>query len=359
MASMKIRTSILMLLFTVLVFTACRTEETQFVQAPEDETLAVNSSIALLMQRTASNDGSKNNIIDKANCFDIIFPYTVSANGQEITLNSNAEFASVECVFDQSDDDIDNLDIVFPISIRLSDFTEIFITNNIELGNYASNCNGEDVADDDIECLDFQYPISASVFNSNNELLDAISIEGDRQLYEFIKNINTNDIITFTFPITVILSNNSEISINNFSELEIVIENAQNTCDEDDDYDYNEDDCDDCSKTDIENLLTSCTDWTVNTLRRDSNTNYDNYYYNYAFNFSTDGTMSVFWNTTTVYGTWVASGTGNNIEIIIDIPALPLCNNNWVLREVKNCTNETEIDLRVGVDRIQYVKNCD
>ncbi len=54
--------------------------------------------------------------------------------------------------------------------------------------------------------------------------------------------------------------------------------------------------------------------------------------------------MSVFWNTTTVFGTWTTSGSGNNIEVIIDIPALPLCNNNWVLREVKNCTNETEIE---------------
>ena len=209
-----------------------------------------------------------------------------------------------------------------------------------------------------IECLDFQYPITASVFNSINELLDTISLENDSQLYKFIKDIDTNDIITIAFPITVILSDNSEVTISNFNELEIVIENAENTCDEDDDYDYNEDDCNDCSTSEIEDLLTSCTDWTVNTLRRDSNTNYDTIYYNYAFNFSSDGTMSVFWNTTTVFGTWTTSGSGNNIEVIIDIPALPLCNNNWVLREVKNCTNETEIDFRVGVDRLQYAKNC-
>ena len=358
MAAMTLRDSILLLFLTGLIFTSCRTEEIEFVQAPDDETLVANSSIALLIQRTTSNDGSKNNIIDKANCFDIVFPYTVSANGQEVTLNSSSNFATVECVFDQSDDDTDSLNMVFPISIRLPDFTEVVVSNNTELNNYTSACNGEDVADDDIECLDFQYPIIASVFNSISELLDTISLENDSQLYEFIEEIDTNDIITIAFPITVILSDNSEVTITSFNELEIVIANAENTCDEDDDYDYNEDDCNDCSISEIEDLLTSCADWTVNTLRRDSNTNYDNIYYNYAFNFTSDGTMSVFWNTTTVFGTWTTSGSGNNIEVIIDIPALPLCNNNWVLREVKNCTNETEIDFRVGVDRLQYAKNC-
>lgn len=355
---MKLRVISLLLILTGLIFTSCRKEETEFVQAPQDEILEPNSSMSLLIQRTTSNDGSRNNIIDKANCFDIVFPYTVNVNSEQVTLNSEDDYSVVECVFDQSEDDIDNLSIVFPVSLRFPDFTEVVVTNSTELNNYAITCNGENVVDNDIECIDFQYPIEASIFNSENELLETIDIENDGQLYQFVEDINANDIVTMDFPIIVVLSDNSEISINNFNELGIAIENEQNNCDEDDDYDYNEDDCDDCSTTEIESLLTSCTDWNVNTLRRDSNTNYDNIYYNYAFNFFNDGTMSVYWNTTTVYGTWVASGTGNAIEIIIDIPALPLCNHNWILREVKHCSVETEVDMRVGIDRIQYVKNC-
>ena len=355
---MKLRVISLFLFLAVLSITSCRTEETEFIQTPEDEILVANSNIAQLILHTASNDGSKDNIVDRANCFDIKFPYSVDVNNEIIQLNSTADFATVECVFDESEDDIDTIEIIFPVHIVMADFSEITITNISEFNNYNENCNGENVADNDIECIDFQYPIEASIFNSNNELLNTLNLENDKQLYEFIEGIDINDIITIDFPISLIHSDNSEVSINNFNELQSTIENAINTCDEDDDYDYNEDDCNDCMLNDVENLLINCTNWTVNTLRRDGNTNYDNLYYNYDFNFFNDGTLTVFWNTITVSGTWTASGSSNAIEIIIDIPALPLCNNNWVLREVKNCSAETEIDLRVGIDRIQYAKNC-
>lgn len=355
---MKPKAIILLLFLTGIIFTSCRTEETELIEAPEDEVLVANSTIASLIQRTTLNDGSKDNIVDKANCFNIKFPYEINVNGQEIILNSETDFATVECVFDLSDDDTDTLDIIFPINIVLTDFSEITITNVTDFNSYNAGCSGENVADNDIECIDFQYPIEASTFNSNSELLETLNLENDYQLYEFIEGIEENDIITLDFPISVTLADNTEMSINNLNELQSIIENVINICDEDDDYDYNEDDCDDCSIIEIENLLTSCTDWNVNTLRRDSNTNYDNIYYNYAFNFFNDGTLSVFLSTSTVYGTWVVSGSGNNTEIVIDIPSLPLCNNNWILREVKNCSDETEIDLRAGADRLQYARNC-
>ena len=156
----------------------------------------------------------------------------------------------------------------------------------------------------------------------------------------------------------MILSDNSQVIINNFDELEDVIENAIDSCDEDDDYDFSDDDCLDCNISEIEDLLINCSDWNVNRLKRNA-MDYDDAYEGYDFNFFSDGTMSVFWNTTTVFGTWVASGSGNNLEIIIDVPELPLCNNNWILQEIKNCSNDTEINLIVGNDdRLQYENGC-
>lgn len=354
---MKFKVSITLLIIA-LISTSCRKEETQFEQAPEDEILEANSNVADLIERTTSNDGSEDNIVDRANCFDIAFPYVINVNDEQLTVNSEEDYALVECVFDQSDDDTDSLGIVFPVTIILADFTAITINDNAEFTSYTNSCNGENVTDNDIECIDFQYPLEASVFNPNNELLETLVLENDSQLFGFVKNIDENTIVTMDFPINVTLSDNTISSISNFIQLQNTIETAINSCDEDDDYDYNEDDCDECSVTEIENLLTDCSDWAVNTLRRDNNTNYDDIYYNYAFNFFNDGSLSVSWNTTTVSGTWSASGSGNSIEIDVDIPALPLCNNNWILREIKNCTNETEIDLRIGVDRLQYARNC-
>jgi len=348
-----------MLFLISFVFTSCRKEESEFIDTPDDKTLISNSNIAFLMQRTALNDGSKDNIVDKANCFDITFPYTVNANGMQLILNSEDDFTLVECIFDQSDSDTDQLNITYPITVVLADYSEVTIANTTELNSLANTCNGENVTDDDIECIDFEYPIPASIFNPNTETLDVISLQSDSQLYDFIENIDPSDIITIDFPIMVKLSDNSEVSINNFNELEISITNAINFCNEDDDYDFNDDDCDNCTPNTIETILTSCNDWTVNRLKRDD-TDYDNIYDGYEFNFFTDGTVTVRLSIVTTYqGTWTANGSGNDLDIIINIPTLPLCNNTWRLQQIKNCSFVTEVNLTVGdADRLQYKNDC-
>lgn len=353
---MKIKQSIFLVAIISLTLASCRKEETEFIQAPEEETLNPNSNVALLMQRTASNDGSNDNIVDRANCFSIAFPYTINVNSQQLYINSQSDFEIIECVF--SDDDVNEVEINFPITIILSDFSEVSIANTTELNNYINSCNGENEADDDIECIDFEYPIEASIFNANNQLLDTVYLQSDSQLYSFIDDIDEDDIVILEFPITVYLANGSEVTINNLNELETAIENADNTCDEDDDYDYEDDDCDNCTLAMVEELLLNCSDWEVDKLERNNN-DYDNLYDGYEFNFFSNGTMSVYWSGITADGTWVASGSGNDIEIIVNVPDLPLCNNNWILHEVENCSDETKIDLRVAdADRLRYVNNC-
>ena len=45
-------------IISFVFITSCRTEETEFIQAPADEVLMANSSVASLMQKTTTNDGS-------------------------------------------------------------------------------------------------------------------------------------------------------------------------------------------------------------------------------------------------------------------------------------------------------------
>lgn len=341
----------------ITLLTSCRTEERELIEAPEDEVLVANSNIANLMLKTSSNDGSDDNIIDKSNCFNINFPIAVTANNQEINVSSKNDYKIIEYIFDEDDDDTDALDITFPIIISLKDHSKVTINNYTELLSYSNGCNGENEQDDDIECLDFKYPITASVFNTNNELIDVITATSDSNLYTLIDNLSVSDLVTLDFPITVILLDETELSANNLVELETIIETYDNDCDEDDDYDYNDDDCDDCLPDQLTTVLTTCTDWTVDKLERNSN-NLDNVYEGYIFNFFTDGTLSVYWANTTVYGTWTASGIGNNITVTINVPSLPYCNNDWILHEMSKYT-ETKIDLRVGGDdRLRYDNSC-
>ena len=70
----KTLNNIVFFLFAASVtFTSCRTEETEIIEPPIEDNLTTNLVVASLMQKTSTNDGSKDNIIDKANCFNIKF----------------------------------------------------------------------------------------------------------------------------------------------------------------------------------------------------------------------------------------------------------------------------------------------
>ena len=72
----------------VLLFSSCREEVTIDIPGTNEPAIKANTTLAGLMQRTSLKDGSKDNIIDHANCFSIKLPVTVIANGQEITVNT-------------------------------------------------------------------------------------------------------------------------------------------------------------------------------------------------------------------------------------------------------------------------------
>ncbi|MBR9915046.1 MAG: hypothetical protein GYB32_09520 [Algicola sp.] len=345
------------ILFSVLLLvlsTACRKEEMESIQTAPEDTLEANSNIAQLMQRTTMNDGSNDNIIDNSNCFNISLPVTVIANDIEVTVNTEEDYLVIESIFDAFDDDYDSLEILFPIIIVLNDFSEITIANYSELNNYSNNCNGENEFDADIECLDFVYPMTAVAFNTNSEILYTETFTTDYELYLFLEQIESDDLISLNFPIDVFIADGSIFSISDFFELETIIEQNIDVCDEDDDYDYNDDDCDDCTPLLLQDILTNCSDWYVDKLER-NDVDYDDAYVGYLFNFFENGTLSVYWESTTVYGTWNATGLANNITIVVEIPSLPLCNNNWVLQEIDDSSSETKVDLRVGEsDRLRY-----
>ncbi len=342
---------------SIALFTSCRKEDIEFIGTPPNETLEPNSMLVHLMKRTATNDGSKDNILDLANCFTIKFPISVEANNISIEVGNESDYSRVESVFDEDYTDVNQLNIAFPITIITTDYSEETIANMDELLAKASTCNGENVWDDDIECVDFIYPFSASKFNTSNEMIATETFTNDKELYNFIESLVADDITTINFPISLQLADDSITEISTISELQTVITNEQNACDEDDDYDYDDDDCDHCTQELLEEFLVGCQDWYTDKVRGNA-INYNTIYDGYDFNFFIDGTVEVYWNSTSASGTWSTSGTGNNMFVLINIPGLSLCNNNWKLQEIN--TNElTKIDLIVNTeDRLRYRNTC-
>ncbi len=348
----------LLVIGVLLTMSSCRNEDDLNIEPPAEETIEANSVVANLLSRTASNDGSEDNIIDNASCLSVQLPVTVTVNGVELEINDEDGYEDIEDIIDLFDDDVDAVVISYPVTIILTDFSTVVVNSDTELIALASDCVGENEDDDDIECIDFQYPITASVYNENNDLIDTITINSDNDMYDFIEDLDEFAVVTINFPITVIFSDGNTQNVNSIQELANAIEAADDTCDEDDDNDFDDDDCDNCSTNDLSTLFADCAEWTVDKLERNDDDLEDNYV-GYVFEFNSDGTILVTQGANTFNGTWEASGSGNNISVMIDITGLPDFNDTWNLHELEQDDDDVEVDLRLGEDRLRFESDCD
>jgi len=323
--------SVFSLLFmATLMVTSCQEEFEELPQPDEQQTIMASSSTALLIERTTSNDGSFDNIVDGASCFALNFPYTVEVNGIQITIDSREDLHLIEEIFDAIDDDVDLLDIIFPITITLSDFTEIVINNKEELRALAEECiEGGD--DDDIECIDFVYPITLYTFDINEQQTGSVTVNSDRELRLFFKGLDDDDLISIDFPITLELYDGTQVTVSSNAELAAAIENAKEACDEDDDNDYNDDDF---TLERFNNLITECP-WLVREVERDAVSQTDQYF-EYLMNFTEDGGVTVKDRAGNVLnGFWSSRITDHGVMLNLEFDFLVDFNLEWFVYEIE------------------------
>lgn len=345
-----------LLLLMFALFSSCQDEIVDVTDPSETETIVADSPLANFIQRTSTFDGSFDNIIDLASCIGIELPVTVIVNGLEITIDSEEDLDIIEAIFDEFSDDDDELEIIFPITIILSDHSEVIINSYEELEEFTAECSDDDVDDDDIECIDFQYPITISIFNSDFDVIDTVTINSDEALYEFIDDLDGGVLASINFPVTMILADGSEIEVNNNEELQAAIEAAEDACDEDDDSDYDDDDTNDIPIEDLENLLVNCT-WKVDELEIDD-VDLEDQYVGFVFDFNADGTVVATGPGGETYeGTWELYETDSGIKLNLQMNTLTDFNNEmWLLYEIEDEYDGFEVEFRQGIDELSFKK---
>ncbi|MDO5977967.1 hypothetical protein [Flavivirga spongiicola] len=349
----KMRTLLLIPFFAFLLFTSCQDEVIDITPPAESEALVANSTLTSFISATSAKDGSADNIIDKASCLSVELPVTVIVNGLEIIIDSKEDYKVIEAIFNKFEDDDDKLEIVFPITIVLADHSEIVLNNREDLENLIEECRGENEADDDIECIDFQYPISFSVYDTSFQVIDVITIENDRELHRFIKRIKEGDVFaSLNFPVTMIYADGSTTVVNNNEELESTIREAKDTCDEDDDNDYGDDDF---TKERLDEYLKICP-WVVHEFKRNNQDNTAEYK-EYALNFKEDNVVVMRARGGDVLtGTWSTRVTDRGALLKLEFDTLADFTLEWVVYDIEY----GKIKLyEVGGNRIIMKKNCD
>lgn len=317
------------LLTLALSFTSCQDEFEEISTGDEPQAITANSSTAQLIQRTSTNDGSFDNIVDGTSCFEVKFPYTVEVNGLVLTIDSHEDIDQIEEIFDAVDDNIDFLEILFPITITAGDFTEITINGLQDLRALAAECK-EGGDDDDIECIDFVYPMTLFTFNVNLEQTGTVQVESDRELRLFFKELDEDNLVSFDFPISLKLYDDTTITVESNEELARAIENAKDNCDEDDDDDYNDDDFDEDS---IYDELVECV-WFVKEFKR-NDIDQTGQYVDYILNFKEDGTVVTgFRGATTIEGTWSTTVGDDGAKLNMEFATAVDFNLEWTVYDI-------------------------
>ncbi|MFH6769991.1 hypothetical protein V8G56_14660 [Gaetbulibacter aquiaggeris] len=339
--------------FALLMLMSCQQEVVDVTAPAEAEALVASSTLTSLVASTSIKDGSADNIIDKANCLSVDLPVTVVVNGVEIIIDSKEDFAVIEAIFNEFDHDNDNLEIIFPIKIILSDYTEMVINNRQELIELAQQCNGENEQDDDIECIDFQYPISFSIYNTQFQVIDVVTIENDAQLHRFIRRVRQGEVFaSINFPVTMVLADGTTIVVNNNQELQSTIEEAKDACNEDDNNDYHDDDF---TKERLDALLMTCP-WVVYEMERNQD-NLNDFYREYVMVFKADNVVKVHSrNGDLLTGRWTTRVTDRGALIKLEFDTLVDFALEWFVYDLE----PGRIKLyQEGGNRIILKKNCD
>lgn len=118
------------------------------------------------------------------------------------------------------------------------------------------------------------------------------------------------------------------------------------------------DDCNSCTTSQLEDVLTGCPNWFVDKLERNDEDLEDSLS-NYGFNFSADGTLTAQNGSTTFSGSWESNGSNNTISVIISLSSVSGIADTWNLHEIELENGESKVDLRIGGDdRLRFKNDC-
>lgn len=340
---MKIHKPVIMLLIVLSAFTGCQQEADEVTLPEPKEAFSASSNAATLLKKVTLRDGSSDNILDSGSCVTIMFPVTVTVNGEDIVVSTSDELKQIERMLDESEGDDDEIDLHYPITITLSDYTSVVVNDEDELEEYTDECS-EGGFDDDIECIDFVYPIKLTRYNTDTQVSDVLTVQTDGQLYNLIKSLEDDDLVSFVFPVALEDNNGARFTANNVEQLEEVMENAEDTCDEDDDNDFDDDDVD----TSALEVVIQSGNWKVAYYFDDTDQTIA--YSEFTFEFYEDGTVVARNGSEENIGTWAAYGDDGELELEFEFD-----DDNELLDEISEdwevtMFSTTQLELQEGTD---------
>ncbi|WP_341214461.1 hypothetical protein [uncultured Wocania sp.] len=221
MKTLKLFTAILFLSF--LGLTSCQ-DEIDNENGQNPNTNSANSETANNLERSSMYDGSFDDFLDGMSCSSILLPVTATINNTEITIVSESQYNLVLNILGEFTNDEDSIEFQFPLSVKLSNYTEVQIANQTEYDALMNACEqAEQNAEDAINCLDIDFPITILTYNLNIEQTGSVVIESEKQLYTYMNNFGNDEKFAINYPITATLNGDTIVEITSDIDLKAQI----------------------------------------------------------------------------------------------------------------------------------------
>lgn len=218
MKNLKLLTSVLCI--AILLFTSCQ-DEIDTENGNRENTNGANSPTANNLERSSQYDGSFDDFLDGISCSSVLLPVTATINDTQITIINEADYSLVLSILGEFTNDDDSIEFQFPISVRLSNYTEVTVANETEYEALIDACEvAENEAKDAITCLNVNFPITILTFDVNVEQTGSVVIESEQKLFTYINNLNDDVLFSVNYPITATLSSDTIVEITSDMDLQ-------------------------------------------------------------------------------------------------------------------------------------------
>jgi hypothetical protein len=195
---------------------------------------------------------------------------------------------------------------------------------------------------ENIVCIDFIYPFKVLIYDENLTQIGTQALSSDIQFSDFLGNLPLDQSISISYPISTTLEDGTVFSVNNNSELKIVI--------------------DSCSKEDIiaycNGLFGGCDcSEAICTWKVPYSSGNENKYASGFFESNGDGTLHFTYNNINYTGTWVFLFVDDKLHININLEGNSQVAQDWNIdREIE--FNSEDIVIKRENKNIILRKSC-
>ena len=215
-------------LMSIFSLTSCQSEVDE-VEGDNPNTNTANSTTATNLKRVAMFDGSSDDFIDGSSCSALKFPFIAKVNGVSLTFISQLSFEQAISILGELNNNADTVEIKFPVTLKMSDYTEVTVNSQAEYDAIVNNCEeAENDGEAAISSLDIKYPITLLTYDASLEQTGSVVITSQEQMYNYMINISSTEYFSVKYPISVTLADGSSEELNSDAELKASITAALN-----------------------------------------------------------------------------------------------------------------------------------